>query len=142
MKLSEKAAYLKGLSDGLGLDLSASNGKVLNEVVGLLQEMASSIDSMSEEIETVKLSIDEIDEDLGAVEDIIYDVDDDEDMDDMFELACPKCGEIIVVDDTLDPSRIKCPSCGEEFDAICDCGCCRHEDGEEESEDGEEFITE
>ncbi|MHC1694421.1 MAG: CD1247 N-terminal domain-containing protein [Eubacteriales bacterium] len=141
MKLSEKAAYLKGLTDGLGLDLSASNGRVLNEVVGLLQEIAKSIDSLREELDTAKLSIDELDEDLGAVEDIVYEIDEDEDedMEDMFELACPKCGEIIVVDDSLDPSAIKCPSCGEEFDAICDCGCCHHEDDED---DEEEFITE
>ena len=43
---------------------------------------------------------------------------DDEDDDiEYYEIQCPHCNEIVVLDDSIDPSSIKCPACGKEFNA-------------------------
>ena len=41
-------------------------------------------------------------------------------------VICPKCGEKVYFDESVDPSDITCPSCGETFDCVCedDCDCC------------------
>ena len=43
MTLSEKAAYLKGLMDGLDLDKESAEGKMIAGIVDLLGEMTTSI---------------------------------------------------------------------------------------------------
>ena len=55
---------------------------------------------------------------------------------------CPKCGEKVYFDETVDPSDITCPSCGETFDCVCEddedeCGCGFHHDKEEDDDDCE-----
>ena len=40
MELSKKAAYLQGLVDGLGVDESTKEGKIIKAMSALLAEMA------------------------------------------------------------------------------------------------------
>ena len=54
----------------------------------------------------------------------------------LYEITCPKCGEIVCMDeDMLFSPDCACPNCGTsfeiEFDDECDCGC---EDCEEDEE--------
>lgn len=139
----EKLAYLKGLMEGLNLDQDAKETKVLNAVVELLEDVCDSIEDLDETVDTVIDEIDEIDEDLGEVERIVYEIDDDEDdcgcghhhhhhhddeddddedWDDdepLFEAKCPNCDEDIPLTiDMLESESINCPKCGEllEFD--------------------------
>ncbi len=151
MTLCEKSAYLRGLADGMELDLSKPENKLLSEVVDLLLAFAEENDELRLELEELQGQVDEIDEDLSMVEDEIYgdcdcDCCDDDDCDcccddddcdcgccdgDLYEVTCPTCGDTVYVDESmLDDGECECPGCGEllEFDIDCDCDCgCHHE---------------
>ena len=117
MNLSEKSAYLKGLMDGLKLDQEAPEGKMISGIVELLQEVTGAIGDLQENAEAVSDELDEIEDDLDAIEDYLMDYDDDT----MYEVTCPKCGEVLHLDEeTLLNDSVDCPKCGEplefEFD--------------------------
>ena len=132
MTLSERVAYLKGLAEGLAIDESKPEGKIINCMIDILDDMALSIMDLEDEVTLMGEQLDEVDEDLADVEEIIYDEDDDCDCDcdcceeDAFEVVCPACDEVIYIDeDILEDGSIECPNCGEklEFDFDCDCDC-------------------
>ncbi|MGN1457629.1 MAG: CD1247 N-terminal domain-containing protein [Acutalibacteraceae bacterium] len=128
MELTEKAAYIKGLVDGLNLDANDKQTKVIKALVELVNEMAEEISNLEQCYDDVCDQIDAIDEDLSGVEDIIYDEDYDDDMcncsscndldDDMqYEVTCPTCGTTIGLDeDSLNDGSIVCPCCNEELE--------------------------
>jgi len=154
MTVSEKVAYLKGLMEGLELDKNTKEGKILNAVVDVLQDIALSIEDLEDEAEVTNDFLDELDHDLGDLEEFVYDcedddfdeddlddfdeddedLDDDEDDDDddtfFFEVECPSCGDKIYLDDSIDPSDVICPNCHEhfdiEFEGCCDCDSCEN----------------
>lgn len=136
MTLTEKAAYLKGLAQGLALDDSKPETKIINELLSLVEDMARSISDVEEDIEYLNEYIEEIDEDLGTVEEYVYsdedddfdecegccgcdgdfdDEDDDFDSEECFEIECPSCGENICFDSTIDPADLICPACQEKI---------------------------
>ena len=53
MNLSEKAAYLKGLADGLEISDTTKEGKLLKAVVELLDEMANSVSNLEEDVDQI-----------------------------------------------------------------------------------------
>ena len=140
MTLSEKAAYLKGLMDGLGLNKESAEGKMIAGIVDLLGEMTTSISDLEENAIAVSDELDEIEEDLDAIEEYLmdeddeddddfddeddYEFDDEEDEDDeevIYDVTCPTCGEVLHLDeDTILQESIHCPKCNEllefEFD--------------------------
>ena len=81
MTLSEKAAYIQGLAEGLSLDESTKEGKLLAALIDLVGEMADAIGEIDEDLDTLNDYIEEIDEDLGDVEEYLYDDDCDCDCD-------------------------------------------------------------
>ena len=102
MTISEKVAYLKGLAEGLNLDTEKSKeGKLISVMIGILEELAMSVEDLEENALNLGEEIDVLSDDLADVESIVYDEDeDDEDYDDdWFEVECPTCGETLVVDD-------------------------------------------
>lgn len=125
MTLSEKSAYLKGLMDGLNIDKETADGKMIAGIVDLLQEITDSITDLEENAIAVSDELDEIEENLDAIEDYLMDEEDDEtgsdftgddgedfdyDEDTMYEVTCPKCGEVIEVDEeTILNESIDCP---------------------------------
>ena len=123
MELTNKAAYLRGLMDGLDIDENSKEGKVFKAMADLLKEMAETIEDLAVEVdETVEL-VDTLDQDLGDVEEIVYDLDDDDEDDDFedceYECVCPTCGDTIMLDESIvEEGSIDCPNCGEklEFD--------------------------
>lgn len=131
MELSKKVAYLKGLMEGLKIDDSTNEGKILTIMADILDEMSATVEDIAEEVdETVEL-VDTLDEDLGEIEDLIYcddddddcccddDDDDDDDDDAMYECVCPNCGDTIMLgENIIADGSIDCPNCGEslEFD--------------------------
>lgn len=158
MALSDKVAYIKGLMDGLKLDETKDEVKVLRAITDVLDEIVDVLDENDSYIDFLDEKVDEIDEDLGDVEEIVYDdfdmcddcsqdcescygCCDSEYLDDpIYEVTC-KCGEKICVDeDTLLEGEVICPQCGEvlEFDFSdfendeCDCGCCDHDHFDED----------
>lgn len=127
MELSKKVAYLKGLMEGLKIDDSTNEGKILTIMADILDEMSATVEDIAEEVdETVEL-VDTLDEDLGEIEDLIYGDDDDDDCccddddddDAMYECVCPNCGDTIMLgENIIADGSIECPNCGEslEFD--------------------------
>ena len=130
MDINEKAAYLKGLYEGFGVDAAKPEGKLFGEMIALLTEMAEKINDLEVECRELRDYCEELDEDLGDVESILYDDCDDEDEDedfeddDFYEVTCPACGETVCFDEDCDPADLVCPACGEEFDCTCDGNCC------------------
>lgn len=146
MTITEKIAYIKGLADGLELDKSKPEVKVINAIVDLLDDIAYDLTDVEELYDELSEQVDEIDEDLAEVESDLYEYDEDEDFDDyddinfdddnpFYEVTCGSCGEKInVSEDVLLEGEIECPNCGEllEFDfsglfkddlSECDLNC-------------------
>ena len=146
MTTSEKVAYLKGLAEGMELGQDTKEGKLLNVIIDILEDMALDIEDLGENALDLSEEIDELSDDLAAVEDIVYEDEDDccccdEDDDDccdddccccddeplFFEVKCPACeNEITIDEDVLDLGVIACPNCGAdlEFDLDEDEDCC------------------
>ena len=85
MTISEKAAYLKGLMDGLELDTEKAEGKMIAAIVELLGDVTKRVADIEETTIAISDELDEIEEDLDAIEDYILDEEDedeDEDWDD------------------------------------------------------------
>ncbi len=134
--LKEKAEFLKGLAEGLDLDASKKDNKLVARMLELIDEMSERIDDLEDYIDELDAKVDEIDQDLGELEEFVYDDDDDDedfedfDDDDVYEFTCDNCGDAVYVDGEYldDNEQIVCPSCGEEIkiDLECDgdCDCC------------------
>ena len=139
MDICEKIAYIKGLAEGLNLDETTKEGKILAAVIDLLGDITSEICEIEDGCDELMEQIDAVDEDLSTVEDIIYgDDDDDCDCDDccdcddeVYEIECPACHDTIYLDEEmLDNEGMTCPNCGTEleFDFDCDCDDCCDDD--------------
>ena len=122
MDLPKKAAYLKGLLEGLNIDTEKPEGKLLAAIVDVLNDTADTVDDLADVIDAISDELDVIEEDMESIEDYILDEDeyDEEDEDEtIYEVKCPTCGEVIDLDeDMLEEGSIVCPKCGEtlEFD--------------------------
>ena len=139
MTISEKAAYLKGLMDGLNLDTEKAEGKMIAAIVDMLGDLARKVTDIEETTIAISDELDEIEEDLDAIEDFIMDSDeedwDEEDEDEeweedeeeygeegfdfgdedsiIYEVTCA-CGTVISFDEeTLEEGSIICDNCGE-----------------------------
>ena len=142
MTISEKAAYLKGLMDGLNLDTEKAEGKMIAAMVELLGDVTKRLTDVEETTIAISDELDEIEDDLDAIEDFIMSMDEDEfddedfedddedfDFDDMeegfdfgdeettiYEVTCA-CGEVIAFDEeTLEEGSIICENCGEKLE--------------------------
>ena len=139
MTISEKVAYLKGLAEGLNLDTEKSKeGKLISVMIGILEELAMSVEDLEENALNLGEEIDVLSDDLADVESVVYDEDeDDEDYDDdWFEVECPTCGETLVVDDkALADGEVECPECGSRY--ALDLSDDDEEDGESEEDEKE-----
>ena len=81
MTISEKAAYLKGLMDGLDLDTEKAEGKMISAIVDLLGDVTKRLSDVEETTIAISDELDEIEEDLDAIEDYILDEEEDYDDD-------------------------------------------------------------
>ena len=138
MTISEKVAYLKGLAEGLDLDtVKSKEGKLISVMIGILEELAMSVEDLEENALNLGEEIDVLSDDLADVEEVVFDEDEEsEDYDDdWFEVECPTCGADIMVDDSaLLEGEVECPGCGARYAMeLTD-----DEDEEVESEAGEE----
>lgn len=115
MKLGEKVSYLKGLMDGLELDTSTKEGKILALMADVLEDMSVYFDDVQDQIDEIVEVVDAIDEDLSDIEDDLYDDEEEE----IYEVCCPTCGDTIQLGEAmLEEGEMTCPNCGEhlEFD--------------------------
>ena len=121
MTISEKVAYLKGLAEGLNLDTEKSKeGKLISVMIGIMEELAMSVEDLEENALNLGEEIDVLSDDLSDVEDIVFDEDydaqDEVYVDDWFEVECPSCNEPLMIDEeALASGEVECPNCGSRF---------------------------
>ena len=145
MRITESAAYLKGLAEGLELGDSTKETKIIGKMIEVIEEMAARIDSLEEENSELYACLEELSNDVMSLEDDFYEIEgedeyedlaDDEDYDvedeDFYEVECPSCGEKICFSGDVDLDKLACPACGElvgeiEFceDECDDCENCK-----------------
>ena len=124
MTLTEKVAYLKGLVEGIGVDETTNQGKIMKAVLDVLDDMAFTVSDLEDSTSELYEEVEAIDEDLSSLEDEFYGDDEDDD-----DCCCDDDEEICIDSSVLDKGEIECPNCGEtltfEFDDEddCDCGC-------------------
>lgn len=138
-KLSEKVAYLRGLTDGLNQDPASPQSKIIAEVIAALELATQKLDYVEEQVEDLSDYVDELDNDLHEVEEYLLEEADEEcecdcgcDCDencdenctcschdneydeDFVAYQCPNCGAEVELDiDELDAEENpNCPACG------------------------------
>lgn len=135
MNISEKVSYIKGLADGLAVDASTKEGKIILAMLDVLNDVALTLEDVDSELDDIAQVVTDIEDSLCDLEDEVYgdtesdchcgcgDHDDygydDEFADEMYEVTCPKCDNTITVDyGVIQENSILCPNCGEllEFD--------------------------
>lgn len=139
--LTDRAAYLKGLAEGMNLDKDKNTHKLISEIILTLDEMAKTISDLSDSHEELNEYVESIDDDLADLEDVLFgdedddcgddcdgcedgscaiadDEDDEDDADDEEEdeiaYNCPHCGHELVfnVSDIDFDEDTPCPACG------------------------------
>ena len=76
--MKEKAAYLKGLIDGLGIDETTKEGKVIKAMSELLGELAEAVDGIDEDVTRAYDQINDLSEELEDLEADLYEDDEDD----------------------------------------------------------------
>ena len=141
MTIVEKAAYLKGLTEGLGVEPDSRDGKLWGALNDLLADMAHEIEDLQSSHLDLADAVDEMCEDLTMLEEMVdaYDVpddswddeddfftdDEDEDPDKIYDLDFSKDEELDDVDEDEEEDEelevdgvlydATCPACGEEI---------------------------
>lgn len=76
MNLTDKMAYLRGMVDGMELDLtSTKEGKVLGQLLDVMQDLIAYVSDLQTQVDELTEVCDLFDQDLGDLEDIVYDED-------------------------------------------------------------------
>jgi hypothetical protein len=159
---AKKVEYLKGLMAGLSLDPGTNEYKLFNAVIDALDAFSGALCDVEEDMADMEDALDGMNDELDAVGDLMdaiggfdddddednnitpfpgmalnNDDDDDDDDDSEYEVTCPGCAKVFVVDeDTIFEGNVSCPSCMEKltFDISGGCGCgqCRNENQDDE----------
>lgn len=132
MSLAEKAAYIRGLAEGLDLEADKKEVRIIKELLGLVSEMANDVDDIGADLNDLYDAVEQIDEDLTMLEEEVFgDVLGDYD-DEMYEIVCPNCQELVELDEeSLIEGDVICPACGEKIEieideCECECGCTKN----------------
>ncbi|HIR86907.1 MAG TPA: hypothetical protein IAC00_07175 [Candidatus Limivicinus faecipullorum] len=125
MTVVEKAAYLKGLVEGLGIEPDSREGKLWGALGELLSDMAHEIEDLQATDMDHAEALDEMAEELSYLEDLVCDLDEPEDFDDEdCDGDCDSCGLCDEDDEDEDDEEpeydgviydVTCPVCGEEI---------------------------
>ena len=129
MTVVEKAAYLKGLVEGLGVEPESRDGKLWTALTELLSDMAHEIEDLQESNLDFAEAMDDISEELSYLEELTCDLDMPEDPEfsgfSGCSGSCAGCGGCGSMDEEEEEDEeleydgvlydVTCPSCGEEI---------------------------
>ena len=133
MTIKEKAAYFKGLTEGMGLDTDSREGKLWSVLAELMGDMAAKLGEHDEALDGVSESMDDVYDQLLFMQESALDMDGfdeenfDEDGDGLYAPSLRLCdsteGEdtpddgLEEDDEVIDDGRVlydvTCPGCGE-----------------------------
>jgi hypothetical protein len=154
---TKKVEYLKGLMAGLSLDQNTNEYKLFTAIIEALDAFCGVMTDIEEDVNDLEDTLDSINDEMDAISDLMdaigdfneddgnirpfpaADDDDDNEEDSEYEVTCPGCKHVFIVDeDTIFKGKAVCPACKEKlaFDVGggCSCGAC-HEDGPISSDD-------
>lgn len=115
MTLARRAAHLQGLFEGMQLDETKKENKIIAEILDILAETTEELQRLSNENAALKQAISNADTFLDDSDEEDVDIDDGAD----YQVICPTCGEIMYLDyATIELGSVDCKNCGEllEFD--------------------------
>lgn len=139
MNLTEKAAYIRGLAEGMELP-DSKEGRIIKELLTLVSELAEEVHDIDESVMELGDELDGLAEEVGDLYDL-EDEDEDED-EDLYEITCPDCGEKIFLDydELCEEPSVTCPACGADIciDVPCDGDCSACDTPCEAAGDGED----
>ena len=105
MNLTEKVAFIKGLAEGMNIDEKSNEGKIINAIIDLLDDMAVTVSDLDDDYGDLSNQVDEIDEDLFKLEEEVFGGEDDccccDEEEPVYEVVCPTCQEVICLDEDL-----------------------------------------
>jgi len=113
--LRQKVSYLQGLAEGLDISKESKEGRIITQIIEVLEGVALSIDDLRMQQADMETYLESIDEDLNDLEEDFYD--EEEDDTDYVEVKCPRCNDIVCFDaEILDDEElieVTCPRCNE-----------------------------
>jgi phage FluMu protein Com len=113
-RLKEKVAYLQGLTKGLSVNEASAEGKLLVNIVDVLDSFAQEVKDVNMAQVELEEYVESIDADLANLEDEIYSDEEDDD-DEWVEMSCPSCKELVSFEanilDEEDEVEVTCPYC-------------------------------
>ena len=126
--LTDRAAYLRGLAEGMCLDKEKKEHKLLLEMLGLMDEMAQKVSDLDADEGELEEYVEDLDSDLSDMEEVLFGDDEDEcdcdeedgcscDEEEELSFDCPHCGKTVLVkaaDIDYDESPV-CEFCGKPF---------------------------
>ncbi|MBE5779678.1 MAG: hypothetical protein E7331_10165 [Clostridiales bacterium] len=128
--ITDRAAYLRGLAEGMKLDREDNQQRLLLEMLDLMDEMAHQLADANAELAELQEYVEDIDTDLTDMEEILFGDDDcdcedcmgdydedDEDDDQELSFDCPNCGKTVLLraSDIESEEDIVCKHCKTPF---------------------------
>lgn len=122
--LEKRISYLRGLTDGLEIEESTREGKILSEVIQILDDMYGEMLALDARMEETESYVEAVDEDLSDLELLLYDEDDElyevideDDLEEYYDLDDSEDAFVYDErrnDDEFETSyEFECPSCQE-----------------------------
>jgi hypothetical protein len=103
-----KVAYLHGLAEGLDLDVSSNEGRLLSSMLDVMSEMAEQLIDVTDAQTELAEYVEDVDFDLGALEESVYETEDEDEGEEVLFIP-----EEAVVEEEDGVELVCCPSCGE-----------------------------
>lgn len=112
--IKERVAYLQGLTQGLNVNERSAEGKLLINIIDVLDDMAEEFNNIQMVQEDLETYVESMDDDLTDLEDEVYE---DIDNEELVEVQCPSCHETVSFESNLlesdDDLEVSCPHCGD-----------------------------
>ncbi len=120
-ELRSKVGYLRGLAEGSGVDDSTKEGKLLQQVIDVLEIVTDQLEELQTNASELLDYTEAIDEDLTDLETEFFrgegEDEGEEGWEEGFTIECPSCSEAVFLDEGIledqEELEVLCPTCGE-----------------------------